>query len=46
MVPGLIFDGREVERALKEHETGRQNHEKLIWMLINLELFQKRFHLA
>jgi asparagine synthase (glutamine-hydrolysing) len=41
-----LFDGREVERVLKEHETGRQNHEKLIWMLINLELFQKRFHLA
>lgn len=41
-----LFNGREVERVLGEHESGRQNHEKLIWTLVNLELFQKRYHLA
>jgi asparagine synthase (glutamine-hydrolysing) len=41
-----LFNGREVEHVLSEHESGRQNHEKLIWTLVNLELFQKRFHLA
>jgi asparagine synthase (glutamine-hydrolysing) len=41
-----LFNGREVERVLNEHECGRQNHEKLIWTLVNLELFQKRFRLA
>jgi asparagine synthase (glutamine-hydrolysing) len=41
-----LFNGHEVERVLTEHENGRQNHEELIWTLVNLELFQKRFHLA
>jgi len=41
-----LFNGHEVEKVLSEHESGRQNHEKLIWTLVNLELFQKRFHLA
>jgi asparagine synthase (glutamine-hydrolysing) len=41
-----LFNGREVERVLSEHENGSQNHEKLIWSLVNLELFQKRFRLA
>ena len=41
-----LFNGHEVGRVLTEHENGRQNHEELIWTLVNLELFQKRFHLA
>ena len=36
----------EVERILSQHESGRQNHEKLIWALVNLELFQRQFRLA
>ena len=36
----------EIDRVLAEHESGRQNHEKLIWTLVNLELFQKQFRLA
>ena len=41
-----ICDRRQIERALTEHESGRQNHEKLIWALLNLELFQRQFGLA
>jgi asparagine synthase (glutamine-hydrolysing) len=41
-----ICDRREVDRVLTEHEDGRQNHEKLIWALLNLELFQRQFGLA
>jgi asparagine synthase (glutamine-hydrolysing) len=41
-----ICNRREVERVLAEHEGGRQNHEKLIWTLVNLELFHKQFRLA
>jgi asparagine synthase (glutamine-hydrolysing) len=41
-----LFDRGEVDRILGEHEGGRQNHEKLIWTLVNLELFQKQFRLA
>lgn len=36
----------EIDRTLAEHEGGRQNHEKLIWMLVNLELFQRQFQLS
>jgi asparagine synthase (glutamine-hydrolysing) len=43
---GQLFSRREVERVLWQHENGRQNHEKLIWTLVNLELFQKQFHLG
>jgi asparagine synthase (glutamine-hydrolysing) len=33
-------------RVLDEHTAGRTNHEKLIWSLMNLELFQRRYRLA
>ncbi len=41
-----LFDYRQVERVLVEHESGRQNHEKLLWTLVNLELFQERYALG
>ena len=41
-----IFDRSAVERVLVAHETGARNNEKLIWMLLNLQLFQQRFRLA
>ncbi len=43
---GELFKRREVEVVLAEHEDGRQNHERLLWTLVNLELFQKQFRLA
>ncbi|MGH9681501.1 MAG: asparagine synthase (glutamine-hydrolyzing), partial [Candidatus Acidiferrales bacterium] len=41
-----LCDGRQIEQVLREHESGRQNHEKLLWTLVNLELFQERYALA
>ncbi len=41
-----LCDRHEIEKLLAEHEQGRQNHEKLLWTLVNLELFQKHFGLA
>jgi asparagine synthase (glutamine-hydrolysing) len=35
-----------LEQKLAEHEKGRANHEKLIWGLLNLELFQKEYGLG
>lgn len=32
-------------RILDEHGSGAQNHEKLIWTLVNLELFQRAYRL-
>lgn len=34
-----------LEAYLTEHESGRRNHEKLIWALLNLEFFQRQFRL-
>lgn len=40
------FYKREVlTNYLDEHVSGRKNHEKLIWALLNLELFQKQYRL-
>jgi asparagine synthase (glutamine-hydrolysing) len=41
-----LCDRATIDRTLAEHEAGRQNHEKLIWILVNLELFQRQFRLS
>ncbi|HEY7992318.1 MAG TPA: asparagine synthase (glutamine-hydrolyzing) [Stellaceae bacterium] len=41
-----LCDRATIDRTLTEHESGRQNHEKLIWILVNLELFQRQFRLS
>jgi asparagine synthase (glutamine-hydrolysing) len=35
-----------LERMLAEHAAGRQNHEKQLWTLVNLELFQRTYRLS
>jgi len=37
------YDGRVLDRALDEHVAGRQNHEKLIWALLNLEIWHRQY---
>jgi asparagine synthase (glutamine-hydrolysing) len=34
-----------VSRLIGEHVSGRQNHEKALWMLITLEIFQRQYRL-
>jgi asparagine synthase (glutamine-hydrolysing) len=41
-----MCDRNQIERLIVEHESGRQNHEKLLWTLVNLELFQERYALG
>jgi asparagine synthase (glutamine-hydrolysing) len=41
-----LCDKAIIGRTLEEHEAGRRNHEKLIWTLVNLELFQRQFRLG
>lgn len=38
-----VFDSAVVDRYVTEHVNGRRNHEKIIWMLVNLELFFRKF---
>ena len=35
----------ELRRVLQEHVDGRHNHEKLLWCLLNLEIWQREFKL-
>ena len=37
------YDRFELQRVLKEHFNGRQNHEKLLWTLLNLELWHRSY---
>jgi asparagine synthase (glutamine-hydrolysing) len=34
---------RELERTVAEHVEGRQNHEKLLWSLLNLEVWHREY---
>jgi asparagine synthase (glutamine-hydrolysing) len=43
---GELCGPHEVEQILTSHESGRQNHEKLIWPLMNLEIFHEEYRLA
>ena len=37
------YDERALEEVLEEHFSGRRNHEKLLWALLNLELWHRRY---
>jgi asparagine synthase (glutamine-hydrolysing) len=37
------FHKAKVEQLLREHSSGSQNHEKLIWMLLNLEIWHRLY---
>jgi asparagine synthase (glutamine-hydrolysing) len=38
-----IFDGRYVERLMREHECGAHNHSHLLWALMVFHLWRNRF---
>ena len=40
-----FYHAPELRRLLAAHLSGRQNHEKLIWALLTLELFQREYAL-
>jgi asparagine synthase (glutamine-hydrolysing) len=35
-----------VERLISEHAAGAQNHERLLWTMLSLELFQREYRLT
>ncbi|HUF21512.1 MAG TPA: asparagine synthase (glutamine-hydrolyzing) [Burkholderiales bacterium] len=37
------FDPQILDRFLREHLNGRQNHEKLLWTLLNLEIWHRQY---
>jgi asparagine synthase (glutamine-hydrolysing) len=40
------YNGGTLDRMLEEHLKGRQNHEKLLWMLLNLEIWHRTYRSA
>lgn len=39
------YQPQQLERILQEHTEGRQNHEKLLWCMLNLEIWQREYGL-
>jgi asparagine synthase (glutamine-hydrolysing) len=39
----MYYDVLELDRVIDEHLGGRHNHEKLLWSLLNLELWHRRY---
>jgi asparagine synthase (glutamine-hydrolysing) len=37
------YDARALDRALTDHVNGRHNHEKLLWTLLNLEIWHRQY---
>jgi asparagine synthase (glutamine-hydrolysing) len=37
------YDARALDQVLTEHLNGRQNHEKLLWALLNLEIWHRQY---
>jgi asparagine synthase (glutamine-hydrolysing) len=37
------YDSAVLDRTLDEHVSGRQNHEKLLWALLNLEIWHRQY---
>src|SRR6266850_583046 len=37
------YDARALDQVLTEHLNGRQNHEKLLWALLNLEVWHRQY---
>jgi asparagine synthase (glutamine-hydrolysing) len=40
------FDGASLDAVVEEHIAGRQNHEKLLWSLLNLEIWHRQYAAA
>jgi asparagine synthase (glutamine-hydrolysing) len=37
------YDAPVLDRALTDHVNGRHNHEKLLWTLLNLEIWHRQY---
>jgi asparagine synthase (glutamine-hydrolysing) len=42
-ISASFLDRRKVEKALSDHRNGRVDNEKLLWMLMNLEMFLRQY---
>jgi len=40
------YNRQQLDKILSEHVSGRQNHEKLLWSLLNLEIWHKEYGMS
>jgi asparagine synthase (glutamine-hydrolysing) len=40
------YDSKALAQILAEHVDGRHNHEKLLWCLLNLEIWHREYHIS
>ncbi len=40
------YHKKALDKVLAEHVSGRQNHEKLLWSLLNLELWHQHYNMS
>lgn len=40
------YNGPVLEKILSDHVNGRQNHEKLLWCLLNLEIWHREYRIS
>lgn len=40
------FDNKALTRIMAEHVNGRHNHEKLLWCLLNLEIWHREYNIS
>lgn len=45
-VSAAFLERKQVEHAIADHCSGRVDHEKLLWMLLNLEMFMRQARLS
>ena len=42
----VYYHQKELNKVLEEHVQAKQNHEKLLWTLLNLEIFHRRYQMT
>ena len=43
---GKYYNAAALNKLLSDHVSGRQNHEKLLWCLLNLEIWHREYKMA
>ncbi len=42
----VYFNSPALDKILSDHVNGRQNHEKLLWCLLNLEIWHREYNIS
>jgi len=45
-VTGVYYNPPALDKLLSDHVSGRQNHEKLLWSLLNLEIWHREYNIS